>query len=109
MRAGPGPRIARGRTQDLEVDAALGRPVGDQARGRVGLVLDDERAWQPRYPLTLKAPRMNGWMRQKYAYVPSDRFAGVCHVSRPAAGAAHGPRLVPSSAESNVTAPLGSG
>ena len=107
MLAGPGPRIARGRTQDLEVDAALGRPVGDQARGRVGLVLDDERAWQPRYPLTLNAPRMNGWMRQKYVYVPSDRFVGVCHVSRFAAAGAATAGPCRARPESNVDRAVG--
>ena len=85
VRAGRRPRVPRGRAQHLELDAAPRRPVGHQAGGSVGLVLDDERARQPRYPLTLKAPRMNGWMRQKYVYVPSGRFVGVFHVSRPAA------------------------
>ena len=85
--AGRGPRVPRGRAQHLEPDAAFRRPVGHQAGGSVGLVLDDERPRQPRYPLTLKAPRMNGWMRQKYVYVPSARdSSGVCHVLRPEAG-----------------------
>ena len=38
------------------------------------------------YPFTRKAPRMNGWMRQKYVYVPSVRVGGVCHCLRLAAG-----------------------
>jgi len=55
---------------------------------------------------TLKAPRMNGWMRQKYAYVPALRLSGVVHVVRCAAkfGMPY-PRLP----ESNSTGPSASG
>jgi hypothetical protein len=31
-------------------------------------------------------PRMNGWIRQKYVYVPGGRLVGVVQLIRPTAG-----------------------
>ena len=36
--------------------------------------------------MTLKIPRIHGWMRQKNVYVPGGRFVGVVQVSRPTPG-----------------------
>ena len=42
------------------------RPVGDQPRGGVGLLLDDEEVQAGAHPETRNDPRMNGCTRQKY-------------------------------------------
>jgi hypothetical protein len=53
-----------GRAHDVEARPARRRPLPHQSGRRIGLLLDDQ---QPqRYPFTRKAPRMNGWIRQKY-------------------------------------------
>ena len=44
---------------------------------------------------------MNGWIRQKYVYVPGERFDGVCHWSAPVAGGTE----LPSVPDSNCTSP----
>ena len=36
--------------------------------------------------MTRNTPRMNGWIRQKYVYVPGFSPAGVLQLSRPMAG-----------------------
>src|SRR6185436_4063498 len=91
------------RAHDVDAAAALDRPLGDEAGRRVGLLFEDQ---EPHF--TRKAPRMNGWMRQKYVYVPAPRSVGVCHVLRlDAAVKPAGPK--PSSPESKLVGPLASG
>src|SRR5881392_2536866 len=51
---------------------------------------------------------MNGWIRQKYVYVPAGRLGGVCQLPTLAAAVnPAGPK--PSSAESKIDDPFASG
>jgi cell division protease FtsH len=90
-------------------DAAAARPPGLAQRICTRALLLRAFARVPRFlPFTRKAPRMNGWTRQKYVYVPALSLRGVRHVARLAAAVAKlGPK--PSSPESKSTGPLASG
>jgi hypothetical protein len=105
-RGGVRPRLELRCPDDVQRVPARRGPLAQQAGRRVGLLLDDEQAQA--YPFTRKAPRMNGWMRQKKVYVPGCRSAGVCHSLRfEAAVKPGGPK--PSSPESKTVGPLASG
>src|SRR5204862_3437925 len=118
-----GDRVEVGEPQGVAGGRAHGRCRVVEAR-RVGLLLrrlgcagheqHESQAEQrtcepaPRHHLIRNAPRMYGWMRQKYVYVPGGRAFGVSHSPWfEAAVKPVGP--YPSSAESKSMGPFARG
>ena len=80
--------------------AALCSAASRTARTRSAAAAADDLRSRA-HGLTRNAPRMNGWIRQKYVYVPGARFDGVCHWRLPVAGGTS----LPSVPDSNWTFP----
>ena len=108
-----GVALGRGQRRRQVVErAGVGLLLGGVGRGRAECRAGErERAEggeAARHLTTRNAPRMNGWMRQKYVYVPGARLAGVFQFGRLAAAVSPvGP--YPSSPESKSIGPSASG